>query len=91
MNAKQIDENTILLRPDEIARLKENAPYLIAMKVRDLREIPVEDSVMNDSGVVQIPSPKQEPIIGVIDTPFSKDVYFKEWVTYENMLDENIK
>ena len=91
LNAKQIDENTILLRPDEIARLKENAPYLIAMKVRDLREIPVEDSVMNDSGVVQIPSPKQEPIIGVIDTPFSKDVYFKEWVTYENMLDENIK
>ena len=91
LNAKQIDENTILLRPDEIARLKENAPYLIAMKVRDLREIPVEDSVMNDSGVVQIPSPKQEPIIGVIDTPFSQDVYFKEWVTYENMLDENIK
>ena len=91
LNAKQIDENTILLRPDEIARLKENAPYLIAMKVRDLREIPVEDSVMNDSGVVQIPSPKQEPIIGVIDTPFSKDVYFKEWVSYENMLDENIK
>lgn len=91
LNAKQIDENTILLRPDEIARLKENAPYLIAMKVRDLREIPVEDSVMNDSGVVQIPSPKQEPIIGVIDTPFSKDVYFKDWVTYEKMLDENIK
>ena len=91
LNVKQIDENTILLRPDEIACLKENAPYLIAMKVRDLREIPVEDSVMNDSGVVQIPSPKQEPIIGVIDTPFSKDVYFKDWVTYENMLDENIK
>ena len=91
LNAKQIDENTVLLRPDEIARLKENAPYLIAMKVRDLREVPVEESVMNDSGVVQIPAPNQEPIIGVIDTPFSKDVYFKDWVTYESMLDENIK
>ena len=91
LNAKQIDETTVLLRPDEIARLKENAPYLIAMKVRDLREVPVEESVMNDSGVVQIPAPNQEPIIGVIDTPFSKDVYFKDWVTYESMLDENIK
>lgn len=91
LNAKQIDENTVLLRPDEIARLKENAPYLIAMKVRDLREIPAEDSVASDSGVVQIPEPKQEPIIGVIDTPFSEDVYFKDWVTYESMLDENIK
>ena len=91
LNAKQIDENTVLLRPDEIARLKENAPYLIAMKVRDLREVPVEESIMSDSGVVQIPAPNQEPIIGVIDTPFSKDVYFKDWVTYESMLDENIK
>lgn len=34
LNAKKIDENTVLLRPDEIACLKENAPYLIAMKVR---------------------------------------------------------
>ena len=91
LNARLIDETTVLLRPDEIARLKESAPYLIAMKVRDLREVPVEDSVVVNSGVNQIPEPKHEPIIGVIDTPFSKDVYFKEWVTYENMLDENIK
>lgn len=91
LNAKQIDENTLLLRPDEIARLNEYAPYLIAMKVRDLREIPSEDSIASNSEIVQIPAPKQEPIIGVIDTPFSDDVYFSDWVTYESMLDENIK
>lgn len=91
LNAKQIDENTVLLRPDEIARLKENAPYLIAMKVRDLREVPPEESVVSDPHVVQIPKPKQEPIIGVIDTPFCEDVYFKDWVSYESMLGDGIE
>lgn len=91
LNAKQIDENTVLLRPDEIALLRENAPYLIAMKVRDLREVPVEESVVGDSCIVQIPAPKQEPVIGVIDTPFCEDVYFKDWVSYESMLEEDIE
>jgi len=91
LNAKQIDENTVLLRPDEIARLKENAPYLIAMKVRDLREMPPEESVASATSIVQIPAPRQEPVIGVIDTPFCKDVYFKDWVSYENMLGNGIE
>ncbi|MDD6850345.1 MAG: S8 family peptidase [Veillonellaceae bacterium] len=91
LNAKQIDENTVLLRPDEIALLRENAPYLIAMKVRDLREVPVEESVVGDSCIVQIPAPKQEPVIGVIDTPFFEDVYFKDWVSYESMLEDDIE
>lgn len=91
LNAKQIDENTVLLRPDEIARLKENAPYLIAMKVRDLREIPPEESIAVATSIVQIPAPGQEPVIGVIDTPFCKDVYFKDWVSYENMLGDGIE
>ena len=91
LNAKQIDENTVLLRPDEIARLKENAPYLIAMKVRDLREMPLEESTAGATSIVQIPAPRQEPVIGVIDTPFCKDVYFKDWVSYENMLGDGIE
>lgn len=91
LNAKQIDENTVLLRPDEIALLKENAPYLIAMKVRDLREIPVEDAAASDPRIVQIPEPNQEPVVGVIDTPFSEEVYFNKWVTYESMLTEGIE
>ena len=91
LNAKQIDENTVLLRPDEIALLKENAPYLIAMKVRDLREVPSEESVASDPRIVQIPAPQQEPVVGVIDTPFSKDVYFKDWVSYESMLGDGIE
>ncbi len=91
INAKQIDETTLLLRPDEIALLKENAPYLIAMKVCDLRDIPVEEYTASDNGIMQIPAPKNEPVIGVIDTPFYDQVYFSEWVTYESMLDDDIE
>lgn len=91
LNAKQIDETTVLLRPDEITLLKEHAPYLIAMKVRDLRDIPAEECVESDPRLVQIPAPQKEPVVGVIDTPFSKDVYFSEWVTYESMLDDDIE
>lgn len=91
LNAKQIDENTVLLRPEEIALLKENVPYLIAMKVRDLREVPPEESSASNPCVVQIPVPQQEPIVGVIDTPFSRDVYFKDWVSYVSMLDDDFE
>lgn len=91
INTRKIDETTILLRPEEIALLREKAPYLIAMKVRDLREIPVEESINDDPRIVSIPSPAQEPVIGVIDTPISTDVYFSEWVTYESMIDDAIE
>lgn len=91
INAKQIDETTVLLRPDEIAILKEKAPYLIAMSVRDLRELNSENIINYDPRIVQIPDPEEEPVIGVIDTPFSKSVYFSKWVTYESMLDDDIE
>ena len=91
INAKMIDDTTILLSPDEITLLKSKAPYLIAMAVRDLREIAPEDITPCDTGIVQIPDPGQEPIIGVIDTPFDTRVYFSKWVQYFNMIDEDIE
>lgn len=91
LNAKQIDETTVLLKPDEINLLREHAPYLIAMKVSDLRDVPAEDPAEYASEVIQIPAPRQEPIVGVIDTPFSKDVYFRDWVSYQSMLDNDIE
>ncbi len=91
INVKRISETTMLLRPDEISLLRKSAPYLIAMKVHDLKDIPAERNIACDAQQITIPAPQHEPIIGVIDTPFSKDVYFKDWVTYEHMLDENIE
>ena len=91
INAKVIDDTTVRLDPDEIKLLKENAPYLIAMKVRDLREVTPEEALASDPRIVHIPPPQQEPTVGVIDTPFYEGVYFREWVTYVSMIDKDIE
>lgn len=93
VNAKMIDENTIRLSPREIRLLKEKAPYLIAMEVHDLQKLNLDDIVAPEStslNVMSIPAPTNQPTVGVIDTPFYEDVYFKDWVTYISKLDESI-
>ncbi len=85
-----IDETTIYLTPDQFQILKEKAPYLIAMQVRDLAQLDKDDIDICDSSTITIPSPKNEPVVGVIDTLFSKDVYFRDWVEYEQVLDKDI-
>lgn len=90
IDAKVIDETTVLLTPDEVNVLCERMPYLVSMSVRDLSEIMPEDTESADPRIITIPAPKQEPIIGVIDTLFYEEVYFKEWVSYIRMVDENI-
>lgn len=90
IDAKIIDDTTILLTPDEANILKEHMPYLISMSVSDLSEIMPDYTEYDDPRVVSIPSPKQEPIIGVIDTLFYEDVYFKDWVSYTKMVSEDI-
>lgn len=88
-----IEGTTLRLNPDEIKLLQNNASYLIAMSVTDFSQITrekiLEQNVENDVNSI-IPSPTNEPVIGVIDTQFNEDVYFHEWVEYKNMLDENI-
>lgn len=90
IDAKVIDETTVLLTPDEVNILCERMPYLVSMSVRDLSEIMPEDTEAVDPRIISIPAPKQEPIIGVVDTLFYEEVYFKEWVSYIRMVDENI-
>lgn len=90
IDAKLIDDTTVRLVPDEIRLLKQKAPYLIAMKTHDMSKILLEDIIECDSTIVRIPPPKNEPIIGVIDTLFYENVYFKDWVSYTRMVDESI-
>jgi len=91
IDAKIIDETTIRLDKGELTILKDKAAYLIAMEVRDLSDmVPIEDEAC-DSEVMQIPSPTQEATVGVIDTPFCEDVYFKDWVAYTSMIAEGIE
>lgn len=87
---KIIDESTIRLDPDQLEILKEKAPYLIAMQTKDLSQLTQEDIIPCPKNTMTIHAPSNEPVIGVIDTLFYKDVYFGDWVTYEKMIDENI-
>lgn len=90
IDAKMIDNTTVRLSSNELQILNQKAPYLIAMQTHDLSQITPEDIQKCEPAIISIPSPKQEPVIGVIDTPFCKNVYFSEWVTYENKIGEHI-
>lgn len=88
-----IDGTTVLLNPNELKLLINKAPYLIAMSVTDFSKIDIDDLDLADKweDLGLIPKPANEPIIGVIDTQFNKNVYFSDWVEYHNMLPEEIE
>lgn len=80
-----IDDVTMLLSPDQLVLLNERAPYLIAMSTTDITKLHLQDFEMFDSeSIMTIPSPTDEPIIGVIDTMFDQGVYFSEWVNFQD-------
>lgn len=85
-----IDDTTILLRPDELKLLKQKAPYLISMAVSDITQLTKDDFSFIEDSILSIPSPNNEPVIGVIDTMFDENVYFSEWVEFKNMLPSDI-
>lgn len=90
-----IDDTTFLLSRSDYQTLVERAPYLISMEVKDLSQLVIDPTILlstYDEHVATklIPKPTDEPIVGVIDTPFNEKVYFHEWVQYINMLDSNI-
>lgn len=94
-NGNMIDETTLRLNPEEIELLQNNTAYLIAMSVVDFSELLEEENkgleVEEDKEECQIPPPQNEPTVGVIDTRFDEQVYFHDWVVYEDMLDKNIE
>lgn len=92
INAKMIDETTLRLDRGEIEVLQNHASYLIAMHVKDLAELVLNDGIEEDKSeyVMYIPEPQNEPTVGVIDTQFDERVYFHSWVVSENKVDPNI-
>ena len=89
LEVKSIDETTLLLNPEQFKILKDKAPYLISMAVSDISILDNEDFNFGTEKLITVPSPQNEPIIGVIDTMFDESVYFSEWVEFNNMLDKN--
>ena len=89
-------DNVALLQADQYQTLSERAPYLVAMTCHDLNkmhELPSQPEPDIASPVLrELPPPSNEPIIGVIDTPFEEDSppYFSKWVESENHLSSDI-
>jgi subtilisin family serine protease len=88
LSNRKIDNTTILLFPYQLEKLKTNAPYLVSMSVSNLAELTPEDIGMPNKNHPPIESPHNEPVVGVIDTPFDNSVYFSEWVKDSIEFDE---
>lgn len=80
------NDNSVLLK------IRQNAPYIISMAMIDLATYykETENKIDMNANFLEMPSPKGEPTIGVIDTLFDKNVYFSEWVDYKDCLNENL-
>lgn len=83
-------ENSVLLTEAEYRTLLDRAPYLVAMSVVDLSDFtPIDDESPASTAISSLPEyPTDEPIIGVIDTPFEENYppYFSNWVDHKNCL-----
>lgn len=86
-----LDQSTVLLDEKKVELLLSRAPYLVSMAVEDFRNFSPEDFQISPNQIeVDIPSPANEPTIGVIDTLFQQDIYFGEWVEYHDMISNEI-
>lgn len=81
------DQRTFFFGVKEIKSLVQNAPFLVSMSVPNRYESVTLNSAFISRSAPYIPKPAQEPIVGVIDTAFDENVYFNEWVTYQDRLD----
>lgn len=82
--------NAVRLDADEYARLTFRYPYLVSMAVSDISLLTQDDFDIEGPEVTSIPDPGDEPIIGVIDTPFDDRVYFADWVEDHSLIPEEI-
>ena len=74
-------KDTISVTRDFYEFLESRVPYMISMISSDFSQITMEQIEKKASKTkIHIPSPSNEPTIGVIDTLFDESVYFHEWV-----------
>lgn len=89
---QQLDDITFVMNPDQFEILKDAAPYLIAMSVSDITQIPAANTNdIDEDPDYSIPEPTNEPVVGVIDTHFYDKVYFRDWVQYHNEQSKEIE
>lgn len=96
----KLEKNTFVMNNEEINKLITSAPYLVSMSASNIADIPsVNLNNQNNYNTNEIlnkisnfPKPTNEPIIGVLDTGFNSNAYFKEWINYdENYIAHEIR
>lgn len=91
LGSRIINNQTVYLDDIQLKVLMNKAPYLVSMATIDFSKLePFKRFQSNDDNIIKIPSPKNEPTIGVIDTLFDERVYFSEWVEFIDLVDDNI-
>lgn len=91
LTTRILNHHTVLLDENQLKLLFEKAPYLVSMATVDLAELAPGDFIKeHQPSILRIPSPSNEPTIGVIDTLFDQRVYFSEWVEYHEMVDDHL-
>ena len=89
--ANIMNQTTVLLDEKNIELILSKAPYLVSMIVEDFSKLSVDDFYLdNNDFKTNLPSPMNEPVIGVIDTLFDERVYFNEWVEYHDLISPDI-
>ena len=80
-------DNSFTIDANTYKTLQKEVPYLISMVATDVSLLkPFERDIIIDERIASIPEPKNEPVVGVIDTLFNQSVYFSKWVDYHEEL-----
>lgn len=87
----RILDTSVLLTREQYSLLKQRAPFLVAMELDDASDWDFGGFSDANGVFPEIPEPTNEPVVGVIDTPFDKRVYFSAWVDYMPRLDPAIQ
>lgn len=91
LSTRILDNRTFYLDEMQLDLLYSQAPYLVAMATENLSDLSPEDFIdQYGTERMTIPDPVNQPTVGVIDTLFDESVYFRKWVEYHKMLDDNI-
>ncbi|ABJ62349.1 S8 family peptidase [Leuconostoc mesenteroides] len=86
-----MNKTTVLLDEQYVKILFDKAPYLVSMAVKDINQMaPYKSMPLSNDGLFHLPSPKDEPTIGVLDTLFDPKVLFSEWVEFHDEISDQI-
>ncbi len=94
LNIEKIDEQTYVFSKHDMSVILQEVPYLVSMGLQDLNEVcPIQFQISKPIyELKEIPDPKDEPVIGVIDMHFKKDTtYLDKWVDYKRVTSDEIE